>query len=157
MRKIKKVVYHIADSDDPTQDNIEAIRYFHTGCKKNKINWGKYRVFCRGWDDVAYHFYSSKAGLIEVGRPMNKQGAHVYGHNKDTLAICLGGTNATEASLAAAIELTVSLLPYLGLTEKDVVGHNELDSGKECPRLIMDEVRKIIKSKLKGDKRNEES
>jgi len=49
----------------------------------------------RGWDGIGYHFVIPLDGSIEPGRPMAEAGAHVEGHNRDTIAICLiGGVDA---------------------------------------------------------------
>lgn len=49
----------------------------------------------RGWEDIGYHYVICRDSTIEVGRPERYMGAHVEGHNKDSLAIVLvGGLDA---------------------------------------------------------------
>lgn len=40
----------------------------------------KWHVEGNGWDDVGYHFLIRKNGRVEVGRPLNKRGAHAKGN-----------------------------------------------------------------------------
>ncbi len=88
-RKINKIIVHCSDS--PWGD-VEVIRDWH--------------VNGNGWSDIGYHAvilnghrknstdYDENAdGLIEMGRPLEKKGAHCYGHN-DSLGICLIGVEA---------------------------------------------------------------
>ena len=45
----------------------------------------------KGWSDIGYHFYIEKDGSLHIGRPLNKNGAHVRGFNKGTIGICCEG------------------------------------------------------------------
>ena len=48
----------------------------------------------RGWSDIGYNIVIRRSGKVDVGRPLDCQGAHVKGHNHNTLGICLvGGLN----------------------------------------------------------------
>lgn len=48
----------------------------------------------RGWRDIGYHGVIRRDGTREYGRPFDQIGAHVKGHNKDSLGICMiGGVN----------------------------------------------------------------
>jgi N-acetyl-anhydromuramyl-L-alanine amidase AmpD len=50
----------------------------------------------RGFDTIGYHFVIRRNGTRETGRPENTVGAHVRGHNLNSIGVCLaGGTNAT--------------------------------------------------------------
>jgi N-acetyl-anhydromuramyl-L-alanine amidase AmpD len=49
----------------------------------------------RGFDTIGYHFVIRRNGTRETGRPENTVGAHVRGHNLNSIGVCLaGGTNA---------------------------------------------------------------
>ncbi|CAK1795587.1 N-acetylmuramoyl-L-alanine amidase [Vibrio crassostreae] len=49
----------------------------------------------RGWRDVGYHFVIRRNGDVELGRPLSQTGAHVKGHNKGNIGVCMvGGCNA---------------------------------------------------------------
>lgn len=86
----------------------------------------------RGFKDIGYHFVILLDGTIEIGRPLNKQGAHVSGHNSYTIGICyVGGldsngkpkdtrTSAQKESLNRLIETLKDLT-----TIKAIKGHRD--------------------------------
>lgn len=45
----------------------------------------------QGWDSIGYHFVIPLDGSIEPGRDLEQAGAHVSGHNKTSIGICLIG------------------------------------------------------------------
>lgn len=45
----------------------------------------------RGWSMIGYHSVIKRNGQIETGRPIEKAGAHVKGHNAHSIGICLVG------------------------------------------------------------------
>lgn len=45
----------------------------------------------RGWIDVGYHYFIRRSGMIQRGRPRWAMGAHVAGHNHESLGICMAG------------------------------------------------------------------
>jgi N-acetylmuramoyl-L-alanine amidase len=45
----------------------------------------------RGFTTVGYHRYIKKDGSVFVGRPFTSMGAHVAGHNKNSIGICYEG------------------------------------------------------------------
>lgn len=45
----------------------------------------------RGWDGIGYHYVIRRDGMVESGRPITEQGAHVLGHNHEAIGICLVG------------------------------------------------------------------
>lgn len=119
----------------------------------------------RGWADIGYHFvilngfrraggllrgdYDFGAdGLVEPGRPLDSDndiegpevGAHAYGHNRDTVGVCLiGERHFSGAQLLALDALVVRLRRRYGALA--LAGHCELDAGKTCPNLDMDWLR----------------
>ena len=49
----------------------------------------------KGWEGIGYHYVIGLTGKVEPGRPLDKAGAHVSGHNAKTIGICLiGGVDA---------------------------------------------------------------
>lgn len=49
----------------------------------------------RGFACIGYHYVIKREGGIERGRPEDRMGAHVEGHNRTSLGICLiGGIDA---------------------------------------------------------------
>ena len=55
----------------------------------------------KGWSDIGYHFFIQRDGTIEAGRHVDEVGAHVAGHNTDTVAFCMAG-GLDEAGVAHA-------------------------------------------------------
>ena len=107
----------------------------------------------RGFACVGYHYVIRRDGTIERGRPEAKMGAHVEGHNRDSLGICLIGgidadgkakNNFTQDQFTSLKNLLLSLhgkypkaiiqghRDFFGDTNKDgkIDGRDWL---KECP------------------------
>lgn len=147
--KIRKVVVHCSDSPDTRDIGAAEIRRWH--------------VEGNGWRDIGYHFVVRLTGVVEKGRYENgdpflassEMGAHAKGHNADTLAVCRVGR--TEAGMPgvqrkALIALLADLCSRLDLEPRDVLGHREIapESGKTCPNLDMDLLRREIAASLEG-------
>jgi len=125
MRPIDKIILHCAATKEGHNIKTETIKSWH--------------VKSRGWSDIGYHFVIELDGSVKTGRPIERIGAHVQGHNTGSIGVCyVGGVDAdkkpkdtrTEAQRDAMDELISSLLEqYPGAT---VHGHNEF-SAKACP------------------------
>ncbi|WP_337056748.1 peptidoglycan recognition protein family protein [Pseudomonas solani] len=94
----------------------------------------------RGWLDIGYHYVIRRDGTVEVGRPQNVIGAHVEGHNSESLGICMaGGIDASGKPennfTAAQFESLRALLDKLkaDYPSARIVGHRDLDPKKACP------------------------
>lgn len=81
----------------------------------------------RGWATVGYHFVVSPSGRIFRGRPVDRLGAHVLGHNAGTVGICLMGDFERERPSAAALEalehVRTRLVP--GGADVPLLGHRD--------------------------------
>lgn len=63
----------------------------------------------KGWSDIGYHYVIRRNGKVETGRkPDNSIGAHVQGHNSNTLGICLVGGLKTESPYVAEDNYTAA-------------------------------------------------
>jgi len=113
MRKINAIVIHCSATKEGQNITKHDIYDWHTWpCdirdKNGKLISVKYQskvyndrselpVYVRhkkgrGFNDIGYHYIIELSGLTVVGRPLWKPGAHVKGHNKDTIGICyIGG------------------------------------------------------------------
>ncbi len=98
----------------------------------------------KGWRDVGYHFVIRRNGDVELGRPLSQTGAHVKGHNKGNIGICLvGGCNAdlqpednfTLAQRKALFGLTTALQEQFLISDENVKGHKDWGVNKACPVL----------------------
>lgn len=95
-----------------------------------------------GWLDIGYHYVIRLDGTIEEGRPIERAGAHVLGHNHDSIGICyVGGVSADDIKIARdtrtpdQIDAMDKLIAKLKKEYGDritVHGHNEYDN-KACP------------------------
>lgn len=94
------------------------------------------------WDDIGYHIIIRRSGVVEFGRSFDEQGAHVRGHNTDSLGLCLiggvseGDVNVAEANYTpeqwGALGKTVDWIKVM-LSHASVLGHCDLDANKACP------------------------
>lgn len=127
MRKIDTIVLHCSATTPGMDVPIETIRLWH----KNK-----------GWRDVGYHYYIRKDGTVEIGRPIDEPGAHVRGHNANTIGVCYEGgldenrspsDTMTDAQFHTVCDLVQSLAQVLpGITK--FCGHRDFPKvAKACP------------------------
>lgn len=95
----------------------------------------------KGWKGIGYHDVIRRNGSLEFGREENEVGAHAKGYNSMSVGICLVGglsqdtwkpennfTKEQFKTLARCLKFYKTLFPHA-----QIVGHNELDSGKACP------------------------
>ncbi|MRN79461.1 N-acetylmuramoyl-L-alanine amidase [Brucella sp. 10RB9210] len=95
----------------------------------------------QGWAGIGYHYVVLLDGTVQKGRPVEKVGAHVQGHNTGSIGcVYIGGVAAdgktpkdtrTPAQKEAMMQLTKDLLKQFP-TIKRIAGHNEFSS-KACP------------------------
>lgn len=101
--------------------------------------WHKERKF----RTIGYHYIIDRDGTMGTGRPPSEQGAHVKGHNKDNLGICmLGGHGGhadgqfddwfTPEQKATVIALIKDLQGRYGIPDSAVKGHNNYNA-TSCP------------------------
>jgi N-acetylmuramoyl-L-alanine amidase len=51
----------------------------------------RWHVEDRGWSDCGYHYLIDRDGKVGTARPVERNGAHVRGHNKGTIGVSLFG------------------------------------------------------------------
>jgi len=108
----------------------------------------------RGWSGCGYHFIIRLNGTLELGRNLDRRGAHVgkVGHNHDSWGICLVGgilngkptDTVTDSQLYMLEKVTKGL--KLRAPDAEVLGHRDLSPDldgdgvieehewmKECP------------------------
>jgi N-acetylmuramoyl-L-alanine amidase len=96
----------------------------------------------RGWKDVGYHYIIRRNGKVEAGRRESQVGAHVAGHNADSIGISLAGginertlkpeSNYTPAQWASLDRLIGEL--SLRYPDANVTGHRDFPGvAKACP------------------------
>lgn len=120
---INKIVIHCSDTPNGREHGVDDIRRWHKE---------------RGWSDVGYHAVIKINGDIELGRDSALsgkdfvQGAHVAGHNKNSIGICLIGRDEFTKDQMLSLEGLVMTLKS-SYPDAEVLGHADLDSGKTCP------------------------
>ncbi len=137
---------------------------------------GYHAVILNGFPDASYLDVTKRDGsrgpllvklyngTIELGRPLDANakiewdevGAHAYGQNKDTVAVCLiGGTDSAGNRSRFTKQQIISLVKLLklwqfqfGIRIDDILGHCELPGvTKPCPEIPMDNVRALVHNK----------
>ena len=127
-RDINLIVTHCSASPQGRGDDVKTIRMWHLE---------------RGWSDIGYHFVILEDGTIQLGRPLNKAGAHAYGFNRYSIGICLIGIDVfTNEQKEALSELIIQLMNMFDLDKDQVKGHYELTDKKTCPNINMDKFKK---------------
>jgi hypothetical protein len=106
----------------------------------------------RGWVDIGYHALVRRGPsgdwIVEDGRSDWMMGAHVSGHNEDTLGVAIAGDYSHREpppeALALAAGVLVGWAARHGLRGADVVGHRELGQ-TACPgRVPVDRLRAAV-------------
>lgn len=95
----------------------------------------------RGWNGCGYHFIIRRDGTVEQGRHLREQGAHVAGHNHNSVGVCLVG--GVDANMEPEENYTsqqwgslywVVQFCKLAYPEAQVLGHRDLPNvAKACP------------------------
>ena len=94
----------------------------------------------RGFANIGYHYYITRDGVVHAGRPLYQEGAHARGYNKYSIGICYEGglddtgrpadTRTPEQRICLELLLDRLTIDY---PHARVVGHHQLDPGKDCP------------------------
>jgi N-acetyl-anhydromuramyl-L-alanine amidase AmpD len=127
-RPITQLVVHCAATRPNLDVGVDEIRSWHRQ---------------QGWSDIGYHWVVRRDGSVEAGRREELIGAHVSGHNRDTLGICLvGGLDEhgdpaptfTPEQFASLRTLANELLAKYDLSDDAILGHRDFPNvAKACP------------------------
>ena len=143
MKPFKKIKFIVVHHTRGSYDSVEAIRKFH----KN----------VRGWEDIGYRWVIGDGkGLVDgklyKGRSEKFIGAHVLGHNKNSISVCLIGnldkSPPTKKQLQTLFKFLKQKMRKYNIPVKNILGHNEFAGVKKtCPGkfLDMNEVRKEVR------------
>lgn len=116
--KVKYIVVHCSDTMEGKDFRASDIERWHKE---------------RGFETIGYHFVVDLDGLIERGRPLNMEGAHVKGYNNVSIGVCyIGGKDKqglrvdtrTEAQKWWMKVLLVRL--KMKFPNAKIVGHRDL-------------------------------
>ncbi len=139
MRDIKRIIIHCTATEPQYDIGAEEIRVLHMMTEGTPITWCGIDTAGKGFRDIGYHRVIRRDGKIESGRRPYEIGAHVKGHNGDSLGIALVGglgndkapdcnfTSMQWASLENEVFWTMSEHGSL-----EMFGHRDF-SNKACP------------------------
>lgn len=123
-RKVTKIIVHCSATKASQRVTVADIDKWHKQ---------------RGFDRIGYHFVVYQDGTVHLGRESEVAGAHVTGHNANSIGVCyIGGLDETgkaadtrtDAQKRALIELLTELkTQYPAAT---IHGHREF-AAKACP------------------------
>jgi hypothetical protein len=113
----------------PTSAKVSEIRRWHISPPNN-------------WSDIGYHHLIDRDGTLAVGRPIERVGAHVRGHNTGTIGVSLfGGHGSSEkdefyehftAAQGVVLRQYINDMQKRYPTITKITGHNEY-AAKACP------------------------
>ena len=125
--KPNKIIVHCSATDKP--HTIQDIHKWHID---------------RGFVGCGYHFFITKKGIIQNGRPIEYVGAHCFGQNHQSIGVCLEGEyEFTKQQIKPFLNL-VCYIESIFRREMQVFPHNEF-SKKTCPNL---DVEQLLNGKL---------
>jgi N-acetylmuramoyl-L-alanine amidase len=113
---IDKIVIHCSATPNGREDTAEDIHQWHTA---------------KGWDGIGYHYIVECKGKLVSGRPEYWKGSHAYGHNANSIGICMIGTDRFNIDQWSILENLIRKLKIKYPAAK-IMGHNEI-SKKTCP------------------------
>jgi len=123
--EVKYIVVHCSATTPDMDIGAQVIDAWHIG---------------RGWSGIGYHGVIRRDGALESGRELTRMGAHVRGHNSESVGICLvGGLDDDRRPAATFTAEQYTTLKYVlgGLVRRfpgaKVVGHHDLNPRKSCP------------------------
>ena len=124
-RKINKLIVHCTATPPTMNAEVDQVRQWHLE---------------RGWSDIGYHFLITLDGRIQIGRELERAGAHVKNHNSDSIGIAYAGgmsedmERAEDTRTQAQKNSLEYLLCYLKIlfSQAEIYGHRDF-STKACP------------------------
>ena len=89
MRKIDEIIVHCTATTPKWWFGKSAV------AKVSEVRrWHK----AKGWSDIGYHYLIDRDGTVVIGRPIERTGAHVKGHNTGSIGVALFGGHGSSAS-----------------------------------------------------------
>ena len=111
-------------------------------------------INCFEWSYIGYHYFITRDGSCHDCRPIKVKPAGVYGHNTDTIQICLAGYKSFgQVQFRTLARVIKNLMEaFQAITLNDIHGHNEFTDKKTCPEF---DVKEFITRYLGGTNGNE--
>lgn len=87
----------------------------------------------RGWLMIGYHYVIKLDGTVETGRDVDVIGAHVKGHNAESVGICMIGTDEYTSEQYQSLYKLIKELQNR-YPKALIFGHRDFDGvTKSCP------------------------
>lgn len=127
MRAITHIVVHCTATPEGRPHSVADIRAWHKA---------------KGWSDIGYHWVVLLDGTVQMGRMEGMPGAHVAGHNANSIGVVyVGGIDKNtfrpkDTRTAAQKKSLVSILKELKkrYPKAEVLGHRDFKGvAKACP------------------------
>lgn len=130
-REITEIIVHCSGTPPSRQVDVETIKKWHTDSPPKG----------NGWSDIGYHFVILRNGVLRTGRPVNRKGAHVRGHNDNSIGICLVGGKSEGGvhefnftpDQARTLRSLINGIQAGRAKPLKVLGHRDYDPSKDCP------------------------
>lgn len=126
LSKVKYIVVHCTATPEGRETTVADIDRWHKA---------------QGWSGIGYHYVVYLDGSVHEGRKETEVGAHVYGHNFESIGVCyVGGCvktggepkdTRTTRQIAALRALLIRLKRKY--PNAQIVGHRDLNKAKACP------------------------
>ncbi|MGR6871222.1 3TM-type holin [Pseudomonas sp. HK3] len=134
LNDITSIVLHCADTPNGRKTNIIDIDQWHANRNppftRNLSIAPQHQPHLK---HIGYHYVITLNGDIHEGRPLIETGAHVSGHNKNTVGICLIGRDQFTPEQFNAIQIIKSRIEAIVGNKLPLSGHREYDAHKTCP------------------------
>lgn len=134
MRDINRHIIHCSATPNGKEFTVEKCRKMHKDM---------------GWSDIGYHFLIYPDGSVHEGRPVELQGAHVKGHNADSIGTCLVGTDKFSVEQIASLIKLDKSFRHLYNRNMTTHGHNEFTNLKTCPNFNVESLFKFVSETIK--------
>lgn len=131
MRHIDEIIVHCTATSEGREVTVDELRHWHTDPKPKG----------RGWSDIGYHYLIHLDGKVSECRPIEITGAHVKGHNDNTIGVVYsGGVSANDVKIAKDTRTDAQKVALLKLLNKlirkysivKISGHHDY-ANKACP------------------------
>lgn len=127
-RLIRNIVVHCSATPNGKPFGAKDIDSWHSA-RGFKRNSAAVAGFNPNLKHVGYHFVIKLDGAVETGRSQAEAGAHVAGHNANSIGICMIGTNKfNKRQWVALAGLVKRLKEQYGSAQ--VCGHRDFSQDK---------------------------
>jgi hypothetical protein len=134
LNDINTIVLHCSDTPNGRAHSVEDIDLWHgqrnPSFKRNLSIDPHHNPELK---HIGYHYVITLDGRIYSGRPLTETGAHVSGHNANTVGVCLIGRDQFTLEQFEAINKVTSLIESMTNKTLKIKGHNEYSKSKTCP------------------------